>query len=393
LPHRGRFYTNCTEAVMHGVYINRLSTYLPNDPVPNSAIEDFLGHVNGEPSRIKSLILRNNGITTRYYAFKDGKSTHSNAELTALAVKALFPDGKVDTDLLACGTTLPDQLLPSHATMTLGLLNTHPTETVTVSGACCSSIGGLKHAFLAIKAGAARNAVSAGSEKFSNILDAAKFNGEFGGTEGTQGTEDGGYLAFEKDFLRYMLSDGAAAAYLTNEPNEVGLSLSLDWIDMISFSNELETCMYAGSLKDETGNVIGWRDTDAQDWRSESIFALKQDIRLLAKNIVSRGAQALAQVLSNRRLNVDMYRHFLPHLSSFFFRDKIHEALSVHGLSIPDEIWFTNLDRVGNVGAAAPFCMLDELLRSGRLNRGEKILLMVPESARFSYAYIQLTVV
>jgi hypothetical protein len=36
--------------------------------------------------------------------------------------------------------------------------------------------------------------------------------------------------------------------------------------------------------------------------------------------------------------------------------------------------------------------MIDELLKSGRLKRGEKILVMVPESARFSYAYVYLTV-
>jgi 3-oxoacyl-[acyl-carrier-protein] synthase-3 len=36
--------------------------------------------------------------------------------------------------------------------------------------------------------------------------------------------------------------------------------------------------------------------------------------------------------------------------------------------------------------------MLDELNRSGRVKKGDRILLMVPESARFSYAYALLTV-
>ena len=48
-------------------------------------------------------------------------------------------------------------------------------------------------------------------------------------------------LAFEKDFLRWMLSDGAGAALLMNEPNETGLSLRIEWIDSISYANELET--------------------------------------------------------------------------------------------------------------------------------------------------------
>ena len=65
------------------VYINRLSKYLPNDPVSNEEMEDILGFINGASSKAKPLILRNNQIKTRYYALdKKGNATHSNAELT-----------------------------------------------------------------------------------------------------------------------------------------------------------------------------------------------------------------------------------------------------------------------------------------------------------------------
>jgi len=36
--------------------------------------------------------------------------------------------------------------------------------------------------------------------------------------------------------------------------------------------------------------------------------------------------------------------------------------------------------------------MVHELFHSGRLKKGEKILLLVPESSRFSYMYAMLTV-
>lgn len=375
---------------MQEVYINRLAKYLPNDPIPNSDIEEVLGYINGKPSRAKAIVLRNNGIKNRHYALKDGKSTHSNAELTALAVKGLFPDGKVDTDLLTCGTSFPDQILPSHAAMTLGLLETHPTEIYSPSGACCSSIQGLKHAFLSIKSGEVRTAVSTGSEKLSNMMDAPKFDGEF---DQTDAINQNGYIAFEKDFLRYMLSDGAAAAYLSNEANKDELSLRIDWIDMTSYSNELDTCMYAGSVKDEAGNVVSWKDMDAKDWRAQSVFSVKQDTRLLGQNIVNKGVEFLERIIGHRGIDLATYHHFLPHLSSNFFRDEIHKGLAAKGLAIDDTIWFTNLDRVGNVGAASPFLMLEELFHSGKLKKGEKILMMIPESARFIYAYIQLTVV
>ena len=61
-------------------------------------------------------------------------------------------------------------------------------------------------------------------------------------------------------------------------------------------------------------------------------------------------------------------------------------------VEIPWEKWFMNLSKVGNVGAGSIYIMLEELVDSGKLNRGDKILLSVPESARFAYAYALLTV-
>ena len=62
------------------------------------------------------------------------------------------------------------------------------------------------------------------------------------------------------------------------------------------------------------------------------------------------------------------------------------------GLYIPEDSWFTNLDKVGNVGSASIYLMLEELFNSDKLEKGQKIVLSVPESGRFSYSYAHLTV-
>jgi 3-oxoacyl-[acyl-carrier-protein] synthase-3 len=80
-------------------------------------------------------------------------------------------------------------------------------------------------------------------------------------------------------------------------------------------------------------------------------------------------------------------------MSSEFFKEQVYEYQKKAGLEVPWEKWFYNLTKVGNVGSASPFLMLEELFYSGRLKKGDRILVMVPESARFSYAYIYLTVV
>src|SRR3546814_5331479 len=67
-------------------------------------------------------------------------------------------------------------------------------------------------------------------------------------------------IAFEKDFLRWMLSDGAGAALLENRPAAQGLSLRIEWIDQWSYAHELQTCMYAGGEKTAEGRLRGWRE-------------------------------------------------------------------------------------------------------------------------------------
>ncbi len=80
-------------------------------------------------------------------------------------------------------------------------------------------------------------------------------------------------------------------------------------------------------------------------------------------------------------------------MSSEFFKKPIMDNLEAIGLDIPGEKWFYNLPYVGNVGSASAYMMLEELFKSDRLQKGQHILVMIPESARFSYAYMYLTVV
>ncbi|UYQ91831.1 beta-ketoacyl-ACP synthase III [Chitinophaga horti] len=378
---------------MKEVYITRLAKFLPNEPVGNDQMESILGMVDGRPSRARSIVLGNNKIKTRYYALdKNGKTTHTNAEMTAKAVEGLFDEKFPMTklQLLACGTTSPDQLLPNHAAMVHGILKCQPVELIAATGACAAGMQAFKYAFMSIKSGNSENAVSTGSEKFSSWLLAEKFNPE---TDNLKQLTENPIIAFEKDFLRWMLSDGASAALFQDKPNEDGLSLRVDWVEIASYAHELETCMYAGAVKQPDGSTTGWIDMSPEEWANNSVFSFKQDTRLLGKNIVPSGAKMWKELVEKHNIDIDKLTYFLPHLSSEFFRMKIDEEITKLGVPIPQEKWFTNLTRVGNVGTASPYFMLEELLSGGQLKKGDTIAMMVPESARFSYAYAHITVV
>lgn len=373
---------------MNPVYIVATGKFLPNDPVSNEDMESVLGQVGGKPSRGRAIVLRNNGIKSRHYALNGGgRLTHSNAELVVEALKDAG-NGTVPTniDVLSCGTSAADQTLPSHTAMVHGLLD-EEMEIISPSGACCSGMHAMKYGFMAIASGMANRSIAAGSELVSPMMLAKNFASE---SQSQEDLNKNPYIAFEKDFLRWMLSDGAGCVVMDNQPSG-DVNLKVEWIESRSYANEVDTCMYSASDMAD-GEFKSWKELSQDEWLTKSVFAMKQDTKLLRENIVLLGSKFLKEICERRGFDTETVDHFLPHLSSEFFRQPVLDQLKEDGMDIPNEKCFTNLSRVGNVGSASIYIMLDELIKSGETKPGQKILLMIPESARFSYAFALLTV-
>jgi 3-oxoacyl-[acyl-carrier-protein] synthase III len=378
------------------VFINDMAMFMPNEPVSNDDIEAVLGCVDNLPSRTRRIVLKTNGIKRRFYAIdrNSGDLTHSNAQLAAEAVKNLNPyDGfkPADIECLCCGTTSPDLLFPGHALMVQGELGLPPCETVTTSGICLSGVVAFKYAYMNIATGMSENAVAVGSELSSSYLRSKFFDQK---CVVAQDLERRSALPFDADFLRWMLSDGAGAAYLSGRPSPDRISLRVDWIDHVSYAGELDACMYAGGVKNGDGSVIGWRQLD--DFDPEHLkhaMALKQDVRLLDQHIIETMKRALTASMEKHGLTADDFDWFLPHYSSQYFREKSYQGMHQIGFKIPYDRWFTNLSTMGNTGSASIFIMLAELMGSGKLKADERLLCFIPESGRFSHCYMQFTVV
>ncbi|MGE0173234.1 MAG: beta-ketoacyl-ACP synthase III [Oligoflexales bacterium] len=379
------------------VYVNGINVFLPNEPVFNDQIENVLGVVPGSATKARRLVLRNNGIEARYYAInrETGKPTHSNSELSAVAVRGLLAKNDLqgnEVDLLACGTSGPDQLFPSHAAMVHGELGIDPCEVLSVSGVCGSSVGALKYAYLYLQANPDKQAVVTGSEiaskylRSENFLNSKEPTDELVEAEPNQG--------FGQHFLRWMLSDGAAALLLQGRPNKNRPSLKIEWIDSISYANEMPTCMYAGCLKKNDGSTQSWLDVDRNHLSSTGVMNIAQDVQLLNEHIVEYViCKAFAKIAEKRELKPSDIDFFVPHYSSKYFKPRVYDGLTRIGFEIPYEKWFTNLTEKGNVGSASIFISLEGLMTSGKLEHGQKILCFVPESSRFSVSYFYLTVI
>ena len=380
---------------MTDVYINDIVALLPNEPVDNDHMESILGQIADRPSRARRIILRSNGIKSRHYAIDPvtGESTHSNAELTAEAVRLLASEefDLANMDCLACGTSLPDQLMPNHAVMVHGELATPPCEVIATSGVCVAGMTAMKYAWLGVTSGEFANAVATGSEVASAIMRGNRFEPELAAA--SEDIENRPEIAFETDFLRWMLSDGAGAVLLQSVPKTTGLSLRIDWIYERSFANEMDACMYIGAEKQPDGRLSGWNQYAPEEWREHSMFAVKQDVKQLNEHIINYTVKRpLLEIVENKGIRPSEIDFFLPHYSSEFFRQKLADGMRDADFDIPFARWFTNLRTKGNTGSAAIYIIIEELYRSGRLRGGQKLLCLIPESGRFTSAFMLMTV-
>lgn len=378
--------------MIQNVYITRTSSFFPNQPVHNEEMEDFIGKIGGVPSRVRPIILRQNGIKTRYYALdRNQQITHTNAQMASMAINKLFQSEKEKEyiEVLTCGTSTPDQLLPSHASMVQGEAFKHPMEIYSLSGVCLTGVAALKTAYMSILSGNSGNAVCCTSELSSPTFLAKFYTTEY---ECLKEVEDHPYLAFDKDFLRYMLSDGSAALLLSeNKPK--GLSLKIEGIEMISYANEQPACMYMLTDAKEDGRLRSWKEFSIQELAQNSVWCCKQNVKLLNKYVIKYFVDAIEMAMDRLFLKDEEITYVIPHISSMYFYQRLADEISNRGIDLPVSKWFTNLTSVGNVGSVAPFAALDELLRTKDIKVGDRILLLVPESGRFSYGVVSLLVV
>ncbi len=380
------------------VYITDITAFLPNNPVNNEEIEKILGMVDQVSSRIRKIILQKNKIHQRYYAIDPatGLTTHTNVQLAAEAIRRLKPyEGFSldDIECLCCGTSSPDQLMPGHGSMVHGELGNIPCEVVSTAGICLSGMTAMKYAYMTVAMGLAKNAVASGSELASSFIR-SRFFGPVS-QEKVEDLEESSPVTFNADFLRWMLSDGAGAVFLTNTSPSGKPVLKIDWIEHISHANQLETCMYAGAIKDNNGNITGWREfSSLQEALKKGAFLIKQDTRLLNQEVATTAVErTLSGIIQKHALSPSDITWFLPHYSSEYFRPELYDHMKSIDFEIPPERWFTNLAYKGNTGAASIYIILEEFFKSDRIKKGDKILCFIPESGRFSMCYMMLTAV
>jgi 3-oxoacyl-[acyl-carrier-protein] synthase III len=367
-------------------YITALGRFLPGPPVDNESMEDFLGRIGGKSSRARQRVLKQNGIVSRHYAIdRQQRSLYSNAEMASLAVKdALTRTGADGFDFLAAATSQGDHPLPGFASFVHAELGTPPCEIATHHGVCVSGVAALKHAALQVEARRRQRAVACASEFASRLLKASRYEAQRG--------ENGRTLSFDAEFLRWMLSDGAGAAVLEPKAAPDRLSLRVEWIETRSFANRFPPCMYVGPAANGEPRLKSWLDYDDYHQAADAgAINLRQDIRLLDE-VVKCAVDGAVAFAADGRLNPRAIDWLVAHYSSKMFLDESYDLAVRGGIDLPRERWYSNLSTTGNVGSASIYLLLEELLRHPSLEPGHRIFCVIPESGRFQFGYMLLTV-
>lgn len=369
-------------------YITSLGKFLPGEPVDNNSIEQYLGAVNGKPSRVGQRVLKQNRIEQRHYAIdQQQKTLFSNAEMATRAARQAIERAGLelaDIDFLAAATSQGDLPLPGFASMVHGELQCPPCEIASLHGVCASGMMALKSALLQVTGGGKHHAVVCASEFASRLFKSTRF-------EDQKSVREKG-LPFDTEFLRWMLSDGAGAALLSDLPIRAGMCFEIEWIDLVSYANKFEPCMYVGPPVNG-GSISSW--LDYPDYRQAAdcgAINLRQNLRMLDE-VVRHAVCGLLQTAKQRSLDPATVDWLAVHYSSSVFRSQSHDLAAQAGFDIPLDRWFSNLSCTGNVGAASIFLLLEELLYSGKLEAGQRVLCLVPESGRFLFGYMLLKVV
>jgi len=277
-------------------------------------------------------IVQRSGIRERHVV-DEGEATSDlavRAAQQALERANLVAD---DIDFIIVGTTSADMPFPSTANFVQHKLGCRRAGSVDVWAACTASIYSLSIGAQYVQTGKYRRVLCVGAETLSRITD---------------WTDRGTCV---------LLADAAGAVVLEPSDDDRGL------IDADLYSDgqywDLLYMPGGGSRHPATHETI--------DARMHYVKMKGNEVFKVAVRMMS---DCTATMLKRQGLTPRDVDLFIPHQANL----RIIEAAAKR-LGLPMERIFINIDRYGNTGAASVYVALEEAVSSGRLRRGDLVLL------------------
>ena len=279
-------------------------------------------------------------ITTRT-GIKERRVAARNEYTSDMAVKAAQRAMKMagvtaeQIDLIAVATITPDMPFPSTACLVQQKLGARRAAAFDLEAACSGFIYGLEIGQQFIMSRTYDTVLVIGAEKLSSIVNWQDRN------------------------TCVLFGDGAGAAVLQNRPIAHGLLTAVMGAD----GGKANLLFMPGG---------GSRSPASAETVAGKLHYLQMEGRETFKNAVQAMCTAAQEALRRCELDISKIKCVIPHQANRRIIDAVGERLG----ATPEQL-FVNVNRYGNTSAASVAIALDEAVASGKVQRGDLILLVV----------------
>jgi 3-oxoacyl-[acyl-carrier-protein] synthase-3 len=243
--------------------------------------------------------------------------------------RGLGPD---DVDALIVATVTPDMVFPATACLIQDQVGLRHTWGFDLSAACSGFLYGLTTGAMLVASGSHRRVIVVGADLMSAIIDPLDRT------------------------TAVLFGDGAGAVLL--EPAEPGFGL-LDFYHRVDGSGRDDLLMPAGGCLHPASH----QTVDARE------HFLKQNGKVVFKFAVSQMAECITTILQRHQLTPTDIAMVIPHQANQRILDATAERLA-----LPPGRMASVIARYGNTTAATLPLALEEVVREGRVTRGDLVV-------------------
>ncbi len=309
------------------VSITGVGSYVPEKILTNLDLQRIVDTTD-------EWITSRTGIKERHIAAKDEFTSDLGAHAAQLAMKRAGVTAE-QLDLIIVATITPDMPFPSTACLIQRKLGAHRAAAFDLEAACSGFIYGLEIAQQFIMSRTYDTVLVIGAEKLSAIVDWQDRN------------------------TCVLFGDGAGAAVLQSRPKAHGLLTAVMGAD----GRKADLLFMAGG---------GSRCPASADSVAARRHFLRMEGKETFKNAVQAMQTAAKEALRRCELDITQIKCVIPHQANRRIIDAVADRLG----ATPEQL-FVNLHKYGNTSAASVAIALDEAVQSGRIQRGDLILLVV----------------
>jgi 3-oxoacyl-[acyl-carrier-protein] synthase-3 len=304
-----------------------VGSYVPEKILTNADLEKMVDTTD-------EWITTRTGIKQRRIA-KDCECTSDMAAKAATTALQRAGVSAAEVDLIIVATITPDMLFPSTACLVQQKIGAKRAAAFDIEAACSGFIYALEIAQQFIASHTYNTILVIGAEKLSSIIDWKDRN------------------------TCVLFGDGAGAAVLQSRDDTHGL---------------LTACMGADGSKGDLLSMPagGSRQPATLESVKNRLHYLRMDGKETFKSAVNAMYSAAQEALRRCEVDITQIKMIIPHQANRRIIDAVAERLGAN----QDQV-FINLHKYGNTSAASVAIALDEAVQTGRIQRGDLILLVV----------------